>query len=82
MAAYGRAVTKRFPGVEIVPNMSAGATDGVYTRRAGIPTYGVGGLWRYVGDTSGAHGLNERVVVQAFNDQIGIWEDMLRDLAR
>jgi acetylornithine deacetylase/succinyl-diaminopimelate desuccinylase-like protein len=82
LTAYRSAVTKRFPGAPIIPGMSAGATDAVFMRAAGIPTYGVGGLWRYIGEPYGAHGLNERVGVQAFHDQIDIWEDMLRELAR
>jgi acetylornithine deacetylase/succinyl-diaminopimelate desuccinylase-like protein len=82
LTAYRNAVTQRFPEAPIVPGMSAGATDAVYIRGAGIPTYGVSGLWSFVGETSGAHGLNERVGVQAFHDQIDIWEHMLRELAR
>ncbi|HWJ05052.1 MAG TPA: M20/M25/M40 family metallo-hydrolase [Steroidobacteraceae bacterium] len=82
LTAYRNAVTQRFPDAPIVPGMSAGATDAVYIRGAGIPTYGVSGLWSFVGETSGAHGLNERVGVQAFHDQIDIWERMLRELAR
>ena len=82
LTAYRNAVTQRFPAAPIVPGMSAGATDAVYIRGAGIPTYGVSGLWSFVGETSGAHGLNERVGVQAFHDQIDIWEHMLRELAR
>lgn len=80
--AYRSAVTKRFPGAAIVPSMSAGASDAVFMRAAGIPTYGVGGLWGYVGEPLGAHGLNERIGVEAFHDQIDIWEHMLRELAR
>ena len=30
-----------WPGVTIVPEMSTGATDGLYVRNAGIPVYGV-----------------------------------------
>jgi acetylornithine deacetylase/succinyl-diaminopimelate desuccinylase-like protein len=49
-------------------------------RAAGIPTYGVGGLWGYVGEPLGAHGLDERIGIEAFHDQIDIWEAMLREL--
>ena len=81
ITAYRNAVGKTFPGAPIVPSMSAGATDAVSIRAAGIPTYGVSGLWGYVGEPHGAHGLNERVAVKAFHDQIDIWEEMLRALA-
>jgi len=81
LTAFREAVAKRFPGAAIVPYMSAGATDGVHIRAAGIPTYGVGGLWSYVGEDTGSHGLNERVASRAFHDEIDIWEEMLRMLA-
>jgi len=54
--------TKYFPGVPVIPTMSTGATDGVYTGGAGIPTYGVPGAWGEP-DGNGAHGLNERLQV-------------------
>ncbi|MEO7276823.1 MAG: peptidase dimerization domain-containing protein, partial [Sphingomicrobium sp.] len=53
---------KYFPGVPVVPNMSTGATDGLYLSAVGIPTYGVPGLWTDP-DFNGMHGLNERMEV-------------------
>jgi len=61
--------------------MSAGATDGAAIRNAGIPVYGVGGLWSIVGQSSGSHGLDERVLIEAFHGQVPIWEELLRRLA-
>lgn len=81
LQAYREAVQRRFPGVEIVPTQSAGASDAVFLRAAGIPTYGVGGLWSFVGDQSGVHGLNERVPVKAFEDSVDIWQDIIARLA-
>jgi acetylornithine deacetylase/succinyl-diaminopimelate desuccinylase-like protein len=80
--AYRNAVQKRFPGAPIVPGMSAGATDATFLRGAGIPTYGVAGLWGYVGESYGTHGLNERVTIEGFHDQIDIMENMVRELAQ
>jgi acetylornithine deacetylase/succinyl-diaminopimelate desuccinylase-like protein len=54
-----------WPGVPIVPVMSAGATDGLFLRNAGIPTYGHSGLASDVDDVR-AHGRDERVAVKAF----------------
>ena len=51
---------KYWPGVPVVAAMSAGATDGAFLTPAGIPTYGVSGIFRDA-DGSGAHGLNEHV---------------------
>lgn len=55
---------KYFPGVPVIPAMSTGATDAVYTGGAGIPTYGVPGHW-IDPDFNGVHGLNERIEVRA-----------------
>jgi acetylornithine deacetylase/succinyl-diaminopimelate desuccinylase-like protein len=60
---------------------SAGATDGSYLRAVGIPVYGVGGLWSYLTEPSNAHGLNEKVVVDGFHDQVPIIADLLRRTA-
>ena len=53
-----------FPGVAVIPTMAAGATDGRFFTPAGIPTYGVSGMFGD-GATGNAHGLNERIRVQA-----------------
>ncbi len=53
-----------FPGVAVIPTMAAGATDCRFFTPAGIPCYGVSGLFGD-GATSGAHGLNERIRVQS-----------------
>jgi acetylornithine deacetylase/succinyl-diaminopimelate desuccinylase-like protein len=52
-----------WPSVPVVPTMSTGATDGLYLRNAGIPVYGVSGL--FYGDTF-SHGMNERIPVRSF----------------
>ena len=81
MEAYKAALATRFPDAPIVPFMSAGATDGSYLRSAGIPVYGVGGVWGIIGQPQGAHGLDERVLIEGFHGQVPIWEDLLRRLA-
>jgi len=61
-----------FGGLPLIPIMSTGATDGLFVRNAGIPTYGMSALaedpggWRI-------HGANERVGVQAYNDSVEFW---------
>ncbi len=53
-----------FPGVAVIPTISSGATDGRFLTPAGIPTYGVSGMFGD-GATGNAHGLNERMRVQS-----------------
>jgi acetylornithine deacetylase/succinyl-diaminopimelate desuccinylase-like protein len=58
--------------VPLVPTMETGATDGLFLRNAGIPVYGVSGYFadpNIPADTR-AHGLNERIGVKAFYDQL------------
>jgi len=52
-----------FPGVPVVPAMAAGGTDGRFLTPAGIPTYGVSGIFTD-GETTFAHGLNERLPIK------------------
>ena len=54
-----------WPGVPVVPIMSAGATDGLFLRNASIPTYGHSGLASDVDDVR-SHGKDERVSAKAF----------------
>lgn len=79
--AYTRAVHARFPGVQIIPQMSTGATDGLEFRARGIPVYGVDGQWGVSPDDERAHGKDERVPVQSMWDNVAHWESMIRDLA-
>jgi acetylornithine deacetylase/succinyl-diaminopimelate desuccinylase-like protein len=58
--------SEMWPGVPVVPSMSTGATDGLYLRNAGIPTYGVSGLFEDVDDVR-AHGRDERIGVKEFH---------------
>jgi acetylornithine deacetylase/succinyl-diaminopimelate desuccinylase-like protein len=65
MPAMERVNGRHFPGVAVLPVMSTGATDGRFLRAAGIPTYGVSGLFGDIDDIR-AHGRDERLLVQSF----------------
>lgn len=56
-----------WPGVAIVPTMTTGATDGRYLNTAGVPTYGVSGMF-HDAEGSHAHGLDERIRVKSLLD--------------
>lgn len=53
-----------YPGVPIVPTMITGATDGSRLNAAGIPTYGIEGVF-VDPDQGNIHGNNERIRVQS-----------------
>jgi acetylornithine deacetylase/succinyl-diaminopimelate desuccinylase-like protein len=54
-----------WPGTPVIPTMSTGASDGVYTNAAGMPTYGVSGVAIDMNDVR-AHGRDERLRVESF----------------
>jgi acetylornithine deacetylase/succinyl-diaminopimelate desuccinylase-like protein len=81
MKAIRKAIDLRVPGLRIVPSMSAGATDSLYFRNVGVPSYGVSGIFMSAKD-SYAHGLNERVPLATFDGALVQWRSMLRDLSR
>ncbi|MDZ4675774.1 MAG: M20/M25/M40 family metallo-hydrolase [Gemmatimonadota bacterium] len=63
MTAIGQVTEEMWPGLPVIPTMSTGATDGLYLRRAGIPVYGVSGLFY---ENANAHGMNETISAAAF----------------
>jgi acetylornithine deacetylase/succinyl-diaminopimelate desuccinylase-like protein len=65
MDAIEQITNQMWPGIPVIPVMSTGATDGLYLRNAGIPTYGVSGFFEDVDDTR-AHGRDERLGVRQF----------------
>jgi len=80
MEAVAVGVERIRPGTPIVPYMAPYATDGKWIRRAGIPTYGIMGIFIKDSDQF-AHGLNERVSVRAFYDALEFWYTVLWRLA-
>ncbi len=65
LGAIEATTEEMWPGVPVIPTMSTGATDGLYLRNAGIPVYGVSGLFGDIDDVR-AHGQNERILIQSF----------------
>ncbi len=55
---------KMWPGVPLIPYQVNGADDGRFLTPAGVPTYGLSGLFREPGG-DGSHGLNEHIRVQS-----------------
>jgi acetylornithine deacetylase/succinyl-diaminopimelate desuccinylase-like protein/uncharacterized protein YdeI (YjbR/CyaY-like superfamily) len=53
------------PKLPLIPVMETGATDGLFFRNAGIPTYGLSGIAIDTDDVR-MHGQNERVNIVAF----------------
>lgn len=78
-AAVAEAARTNYGDVPLIPEMSKGATDSQYTRMAGMPSYGVSGLFMRPEDMF-AHGLNERVPVDSFFTALDYWHQVLTEL--
>jgi acetylornithine deacetylase/succinyl-diaminopimelate desuccinylase-like protein len=73
-------LTKRMYGnIPVIPTMSTGATDGRFLRAAGIPTYGVSGIFSAPGENN-AHGRDEKLRVKSFYDGLEFLDQLVRRL--
>ena len=70
---------KMFGDIPVIPTMSTGATDGHYLRAAGIPTYGVSGIFSSPGETN-SHGRDEKLRVKSFYDGLEFLDQLVRRL--
>ena len=80
MQAVRATTTSLWPGVPAVPMMVMGATDGLYLRAAGIPTYGIQGIF-YDREDIRFHGRDERVKVQSFYEGQTFLYELVKRLA-
>lgn len=81
LAAVTAAARRLWPGIPVIPEMDAGASDGIYTISAGIPTYGVSGLFNDEDDNR-YHGRDERILAQSLNDEVEFIYDLTTRIAK
>ena len=79
--AVSAVVHQHYPGLDIVPGMSAGASDSMYFRNAGVPSYGVDPSFSKPNDTF-AHGLNEKLLASNVPWALEFWHTLLTKLSR
>jgi len=70
-----------WPGIPVIPGMSAGASDSIYTMSAGIPSYGIGGVGIDFDDDR-AHGRDERVRVESYYSGVEFYYLYLKALGK
>ena len=68
-----------WPGVPMVSVMETGASDGAYTRAAGIPTYGISGVWTDVNNDR-SYGPDERILVQSYYEGVDFFYRFVKAL--
>jgi acetylornithine deacetylase/succinyl-diaminopimelate desuccinylase-like protein len=61
-----RIAQEMWPGAPVLPVMATGASDGIMTNAAGMPTYGISGIALETNDVR-AHGKDERIPVESFD---------------
>ena len=79
LAVIRKALDRRYPGLPIIPYMSAGASDSLYFRARGVDSYGASGLFMRAEDEF-AHGLNERAPVASIDGALDHWHVVLTTL--
>jgi acetylornithine deacetylase/succinyl-diaminopimelate desuccinylase-like protein len=57
--------SEMWPGTPVIPEMATGASDGIYTMGAGLPTYGIAGI-AIDRDDIRAHGRDERLGIESY----------------
>jgi acetylornithine deacetylase/succinyl-diaminopimelate desuccinylase-like protein len=65
MQPLEKLVDEMWPGIPVIPTMATGASDGVFTNAAGMPTYGICGIALETNDVR-AHGKDERVPIDSY----------------
>lgn len=70
-----------WPGIPVMPELSAGASDSAFTRAAGLPSYGVDAIFQDIDDQR-AHGRDERVGVKAFDQELDFSYRLMKDLGK
>jgi len=77
--ALEKAVASVWPGLPVIPDMATGASDGIYTNAAGLPTYCISGE-AIDRDDIRAHGKDERVRVDSFYRAVDFYYQFLKAL--
>jgi acetylornithine deacetylase/succinyl-diaminopimelate desuccinylase-like protein len=70
-----------WPGMLVVPSMSVGASDSIYTIMAGIPSYGIGGAAIEYGGNR-MHGRDERLGVESYYNSVEFFYLYLKVLTK
>jgi acetylornithine deacetylase/succinyl-diaminopimelate desuccinylase-like protein len=70
-----------WPDVPVIPDMAAGASDSIFTRNGGIPSYGISGAWEDIHDIR-AHGRDERIRQDNFYESVEFTYRLMKVLTK
>jgi acetylornithine deacetylase/succinyl-diaminopimelate desuccinylase-like protein len=80
MAVIGKTVKGLWPDTPLVVRMDAGGSDAVFTRAAGLQTYGVSSIFSEVDDNR-HHAPDERISRAAFEDGVEFTYRLMKSLS-
>jgi acetylornithine deacetylase/succinyl-diaminopimelate desuccinylase-like protein len=81
MSSVEKVVHSMWPGVPVIPDMAAGASDAIFTRNAGMPSYGIGGGWNDIDDIR-MHGRDERHEIGDFYQSVEFTYRLIKELSK
>ncbi len=81
LATVEKVAHQLWADVVILPQMGAGASDSKYTRVAGIPSYGIDGMFDDLDDAR-AHGRDERIGIAAFGQEVDFTFRLMREVSK
>ena len=80
LAAVTSITAKMWGNIPVIPFMVTGATDGKHLRAAGIPTFGVSGIFAE-GAENNMHGRDEKLRVKSYYEGLAFLDQLVRALA-
>jgi acetylornithine deacetylase/succinyl-diaminopimelate desuccinylase-like protein len=80
MRKVGAVVASMWPKVPLVPDMDTGASDSIFTRGAGIPSFGITGLFTDIDDNR-THGRDERIPIDGFYQDVEFTYRLMKTLS-
>jgi acetylornithine deacetylase/succinyl-diaminopimelate desuccinylase-like protein len=81
MQPLEKLVNTMWPGIPVIPTMATGASDGVFTNAAGMPTYGISGIALETNDVR-AHGKDERLPIESYYRGVDFYYQFVKALSR
>jgi acetylornithine deacetylase/succinyl-diaminopimelate desuccinylase-like protein len=81
LAAATRAIRSVYPGIPIFPSQASGASDSMWYRALGVPSYGATPTFSKDSEDF-SHGLNERVRLSNVAPGVRYYLSLLRDLSK
>ena len=81
VSAVDKALGKVYPGVPVFPSMASGASDSMWFRSHGVPSYGASPVFIKDSDDF-SHGLNERTPIANIPPAITYYLSLITDLSK